>query len=84
MRDFGFHDLRHFFISQCVMFQIDFLTIARWVGHRDGGVLIGRTYPPSPPPLRYRLRRGFRFKNEDIKASTAAGTDRPHEIKTER
>ncbi|MDD2709723.1 MAG: tyrosine-type recombinase/integrase [Verrucomicrobiae bacterium] len=44
MRAFSFHELRHFFISQCVMSKIDFLTIARWVGHRDGGVLIGRTY----------------------------------------
>jgi hypothetical protein len=26
------------------MAGIDYLTIARWVGHRDGGVLIGRVY----------------------------------------
>lgn len=42
--NFGFHDLRHFFISMCVMAGIDFMTIARWVGHRDGGVLIGKVY----------------------------------------
>jgi integrase len=42
--DFCFHDLRHYFISTCVMAGIDYLTIARWVGHRDGGVLIGRVY----------------------------------------
>ena len=41
---FGFHDCRHFFISMCVMRGIDFRTIARWVGHRDGGVLIGKVY----------------------------------------
>lgn len=41
---FGFHDCRHFFISQCVMTGIDYMTIARWVGHQDGGVLIGRVY----------------------------------------
>lgn len=40
----GFHDCRHFFISMCVMSGIDFMTIARWVGHRDGGVLIGKVY----------------------------------------
>jgi integrase len=40
----GFHDCRHFFISMCVMSGIDYLTIARWVGHQDGGVLIGRVY----------------------------------------
>jgi integrase len=41
---FGFHDCRHFFISYCVMSGIDFMTIARWVGHKDGGVLIGKVY----------------------------------------
>ena len=41
---FGFHDCRHFFISFCVMSGIDFMTIARWVGHKDGGLLIGKVY----------------------------------------
>lgn len=41
---FTFHSLRHFFISQCVMKGIDFMTIAKWCGHQDGGVLIGRVY----------------------------------------
>ncbi len=41
---FGFHAARHFFISHCVMAGVDFMTIARWVGHKDGGVLVGRTY----------------------------------------
>jgi len=41
---FGYHDCRHFFISHCVMAGIDFMTTARWVGHQDGGVLIGRVY----------------------------------------
>lgn len=41
---FGFHDCRHFFISMGVMSGIDYMTIARWVGHQDGGVLIGKVY----------------------------------------
>lgn len=41
---FGFHDCRHFFISDCVMAGIDYMTIAKWVGHKDGGVLIGKVY----------------------------------------
>lgn len=40
----GFHDLRHLFISFCVMSGIDYMTIAKWVGHKDGGVLIGKVY----------------------------------------
>ncbi len=44
MPDFNFHDCRHHFISMSVMSGIDFMTIASWVGHKDGGVLIGRVY----------------------------------------
>lgn len=40
----AFHDLRHHFISYAVMSGIDYMTIAEWVGHRDGGVLIGKVY----------------------------------------
>jgi len=41
---FGFHDVRHHFVSMCVMSGIDFMTIAAWVGHKDGGILIGKVY----------------------------------------
>jgi integrase len=40
----GFHDCRHHFISYAVMSGIDYMTIARWVGHKDGGILIGKVY----------------------------------------
>lgn len=42
--DFQYHDARHKFISHCVMRGVDFMTIAKWVGHKDGGVLIGKVY----------------------------------------
>ena len=41
---FGFHDLRHLFASRCVMAGLDYLTIASWLGHSDGGILVGRVY----------------------------------------
>jgi len=40
----AFHDCRHHFISYAVMSGIDFMTIAAWVGHKDGGILIGKVY----------------------------------------
>ena len=40
----GFHDTRHHFISMGVMAGIDYMTIAAWVGHKDGGILIGKVY----------------------------------------
>ncbi len=44
LQRFGFHDCRHHFVSFAVMSGIDYMTIARWVGHKDGGVLIGKVY----------------------------------------
>jgi integrase len=44
LQRFGFHDARHHFISYAVMSGVDFMTIAKWVGHKDGGVLIGKVY----------------------------------------
>jgi integrase len=43
MPDFKFHDLRHYFISYCLLSGIDTLTVASWVGH-SGGQLIYSTY----------------------------------------
>jgi integrase len=40
----GFHDFRHFFASQCVMAGVDFMTVAYWLGHQDGGILVGKVY----------------------------------------
>jgi integrase len=40
----GFHDLRHLFISYAVMSGVDYMTIADWAGHQDGGILIGKVY----------------------------------------
>lgn len=39
-----FQWFRHYFISHAVMAGINYKTIAYWVSHRDGGVLIGKLY----------------------------------------
>lgn len=38
------HDFRHMFITRCIESGVDVPTVARWVGHRDGGALIGKRY----------------------------------------
>lgn len=60
----GFHDLRHLFISFCVMSGIDYMTIARWVGHQDGGVLIGRVYGHLSNEHAQRQARKVSFNHE--------------------
>ena len=41
---FAFHDLRHYFASMCVMNGLDYMTTAAWLGHKDGGMLVGKVY----------------------------------------
>ncbi len=61
MPGFTFHDCRHHFISMCVMSGIDFMTIARWVGHKDGGVLIGKVYGHLADEHRKRMAERVNF-----------------------
>jgi integrase len=49
--DFHFHDCRLFFASFCEMAGIDTMTIAAWLGHNDGGGLIGKIYGHLNPQL---------------------------------
>lgn len=38
------HDLRHLFATRCIESGVDIPTVARWLGHKDGGVLAMRVY----------------------------------------
>jgi integrase len=41
---YGHHAMRHFFCSNAIEAGCDFKVIAAWLGHKDGGVLVARTY----------------------------------------
>jgi site-specific recombinase XerD len=41
---FGHHAMRHFFCSNAIEAGCDFKVIAEWLGHKDGGVLVAKTY----------------------------------------
>jgi integrase len=57
----GFHDLRHYFASMAVMSGIDFKTIAEWLGHQDGGMLVGRVYGHLLPEHKQRMAERLVF-----------------------
>lgn len=59
--DLNPHDLRHWFISMCVMEGFDFMSIAEWVGHSDGGVLIGKVYGHLNPGHKRQLASRLSF-----------------------
>jgi integrase len=42
--NFTHHALRHYFVSNAIEAGIDFKVIAAWVGHKDGGILVAKTY----------------------------------------
>lgn len=44
MQNYTHHSMRHYFCSNCIEKGIDFKTIAAWLGHADGGVLVAKTY----------------------------------------
>lgn len=57
----GFHDLRHYFCSVCVMAGIDFMTIAAWLGHKDGGILVGKVYGHLLDEHRHKAAKLIKF-----------------------
>ncbi|MGB0578864.1 MAG: tyrosine-type recombinase/integrase [Limisphaerales bacterium] len=61
LADFTFHDCRHHFISMAVMSGIDFMTVAKWVGHKDGGILIGKVYGHLADEHRRRMAQKLNF-----------------------
>lgn len=38
------HDLRHFFATYALECGVDVPTVSKWLGHKDGGVLVLKTY----------------------------------------
>ena len=44
VKDFTPHMCRHYFASMTLMSKVDIQTVASWLGHRDNGVLLAKTY----------------------------------------
>jgi len=44
IRHMRIHDLRHWFASHCIGAGIDVVTVAAWLGHKDGGKTLLATY----------------------------------------
>jgi len=44
LRHLRVHDLRHWFTSHCIEKGIDVVTLAAWLGHKDGGKTLLATY----------------------------------------
>ena len=53
--------LRHYFASVCVMAGVDFATVALWLGHTDGGILVAKTYGHLRRDHTRKAMEGMRF-----------------------
>lgn len=42
--ELSYHSLRHLFATRCIESGVDIPTVARWLGHVDGGSLLARMY----------------------------------------
>ena len=69
----GFHDFRHFFASRCVMAGVDFMTIAESLGHKDGGILVGKTYGHLADEHKRRMADNLSILTTPEKAVGARG-----------
>jgi len=67
--DFTPHLCRHFFASYCVMSGTDFMTVAKWLGHSDGGILIGKVYGHLAAEHTQAAARRVTFSPQVVKAS---------------
>lgn len=72
----GFHDLRHYFSSIAVMSGIDFKTIAEWLGHQDGGMLVGKVYGHLLPEHRKRMAERLVFSPTVVNLSNSASNEK--------
>ena len=66
----GFHDLRHYFCSLAIMSGIDVRTIAEWMGHLDGGILIGKIYSHLLGEHRQRMAQKLVFSPVVVQPQT--------------
>lgn len=75
--DLGFHDLRHFFASWCVMSGVDFMTTAEWLGHKDRGILVARVYGHLSAEHKGRMARRVDFGAASPDHEKARGAEAP-------
>ena len=69
---FGFHDCRHHFISMGVMSGIDFKSITAGVGHKVGGVLMGKAYGHLANEHRKAMAGRMNFEPVQLKSDQSA------------
>jgi integrase len=69
------HDLRHLFATRCIEAGVDIPTVARWLGHVDGGALAMKTYGHLRRTHSKAMAQKVTFRFEVVPASTPAASE---------
>ena len=59
--DFTHHAMRHYFVTNAIEAGVDYKAIAGWVGHKDGGLLVARTYGHLRDQHSYEMAKRMTF-----------------------
>ena len=78
LHDFMHHSLRHYFASNAIEAGIDFKAIAGWLGHKDGGYLVAKTYGHLRDAHSFEMAKRMTFTAHDpvVVNSSAAKSGR--------
>ena len=68
---FTHHCMRHYFVSNAIEAGIDFKTIAAWVGHKDGGLLVAKTYGHLRDTHSFEMAKRMTFSAGPDQSSTS-------------
>ena len=62
LQSFTVHALRHYFVSNAIERDINFKVIAGWLGHKDGGALVAKTYGHLRPEFSASMAERMSFE----------------------
>ncbi|MBU6400857.1 MAG: site-specific integrase, partial [Verrucomicrobia bacterium] len=60
------HSMRHYFCSNAIEAGIDFKVIAGWLGHKDGGFLVAKTYGHLRDAHSFEMAKRMTFSALDV------------------
>ena len=59
---FTHQSMRHYFCSNAIEAGIDFKVIAGWLGHKDGGILVAKTYGHLRDAHSFEMSKRMNFR----------------------
>jgi integrase len=76
----SYHSCRHWFATWCIQCGVDLPTVARWLGHVDGGALLARVYYHLADHHSRRMAACVRLIPPQAEITLARGRPLPHDL----